>query len=371
MSRHAVNMAVFIVGALFIMVIYSALFPETVDCTSQESVHIGSTTGGGMEMYSGIETRRLRNQRLNREATIVISFAGDCTIGTDENFPYENSFIHRLETENNDFGYFFRGVLPVFAADHLTLVNLETTLTRSKCRVPKKFNFRGDPSYTGILKAGSVEMVSISNNHIYDYGTEGYMETLQALRQAGILYCGESNIAFFRSKGRTVACMGYTDWDADVMEVVERDIDYAGERADIVVVSFHWGTERSNYPNAFQTKLARFCIDRGADIVVGHHPHVIQGIERYRDRYIVYSLGNFCFGGNRNPSDKDTFIFQSLFTFSGDKMTACEGRIIPCSVSSVSHVNDYQPTILEGSDSERVLSRIYEYSSRLEYGIAR
>jgi poly-gamma-glutamate synthesis protein (capsule biosynthesis protein) len=355
---------VFIICVLIIMVLYSAVFPETVDCTGR-----GEGLAKGL-VDDSIETERVEREQSNRKKTIVISFAGDCTIGTDENFPYEGSFTHRLVTENNDFGYFFSNVLPVFEKDDLTLVNLETTLTRSKFRIPKKFNFKGDPSYTGILKAGSIEMVNISNNHIYDYGREGFMDTLAALRRAEIQVCGESNIAFYRAKGITIACMGYTGWDDSVMEHVERDIDYARSRADLVVVSFHWGTERSNYPNSLQIRLGRFCVDRGADIVVGHHPHVIQGIEKYRDRYIVYSLGNFCFGGNRNPSDKDTFIFQNYFTLVDGKVVSSEERIIPCSVSSVPHANDYRPTILEGTDGERVLSRIYKYSDRLEHGIS-
>ncbi len=127
--------------------------------------------------------------------------------------------------------------------------------------------------------------------------------------------------------------------------------------------------ERSNYPNATQLELGRYAIDQGADLVAGHHPHVIQGIEKYKGRYIVYSLANFCFGGNRNPSDKDTFIFQNAFTFKGKELISVKGKVIPCQVSSVKEVNDYQPTILEGEEKERVLKRILKYSEKLKYGI--
>ena len=136
-----------------------------------------------------------------------------------------------------------------------------------------------------------------------------------------------------------------------------------------MVVSIHWGTDRANYPSSHQIKLGRFCIDNGADVVVGHHPHVIQGIEKYKDRYIVYSLGNFCYGGSKNPSDKDTFIFQNIFTVRDGRIIESNGEVIPCSISSVSHINDYQPTILRGKEAERVMSRVYRYSSALEFGI--
>ena len=314
--------------------------------------------------------QRIRAER-NREKTIVVSFAGDCTIGTDDNFQYNNSFPHRLALANNDYGYFFGGVAPIFEKDDLTLVNLESTFTDSKYRAPKKYNYRGDPSYTAVLKAGSVEMVNISNNHIYDYGIQGYMDTLSALKEADILFCGESNIAFYTTKGVTVGCIGHTGWNWDVRKDLERKIDYAKERAHIVVVSFHWGNDRAHYPNTLQKRLGRFCIDKGADVVVGHHPHVIQGIERYRDRYIVYSLGNFCYGGSKNPSDKDTFIFQNAFTVKGGRIRSSRGNIIPCSISSVSHVNDYRPTVLEGDEAGRVLSRVYNYSKALEYGVTK
>ena len=98
--------------------------------------------------------------------------------------------------------------------------------------------------------------------------------------------------------------------------------------------------------------MGRFSIDEGADIVVGHHPHVIQGIDKYKGKYIAYSLANFCFGGNRNPEDKDTFIFQGLFTFRNGELIKNEGIVYACSVSSVDYVNDYQPTLLTGSERE-------------------
>ena len=100
--------------------------------------------------------------------------------------------------------------------------------------------------------------------------------------------------------------------------------------------------------------------------MVGHHPHVLQGIEEYNGKNIVYSLGNFCFGGNRNPLDKDTMIFQQTFTFANGELVQDNVKnIIPCSLSSVKEYNDYQPTILEGSESERVLQKIQELSSGL------
>lgn len=212
-------------------------------------------------------------------------------------------------------------------------------------------------------------MVNISNNHIYDYLEMGFQETIKTLEKGDILYCGEGKTAFYETKGVTVACIGYTGWNTSNKKKISLDIKNAREKADLLILSFHWGAERSNYPDSTQKELGRFCIDEGADIVVGHHPHVIQGIEYYRGKYIVYSLGNFCFGGNRNPTDKDSFIFQNRFIFKDKKIEDSMARIIPCRISSVVNINDYQPVILENEEGWRVLGRIFTYSKNLEYGI--
>lgn len=300
---------------------------------------------------------------------IRISFAGDCTIGTDETFTYVNSFPDRYDKIGRDDSYFFKGVESVFHNDDLTLVNLETTFTTAKKKADKTFRFKGDPSYVNILTEGSIEMVNISNNHIYDYLEQGFQDTLETLEQAGIYYSGEGHIAYYETKGITIASIGYVAWSTDIQDSLKKDIAEARENADLVIVSFHWGKERSNYPNSVQTQLGRFSIDEGADIVVGHHPHVIQGIDKYKGKYIVYSLANFCFGGNRNPADKDTFIFQGLFTFQNGELIENDGTIYACRVSSVNNVNDYQPTLLKGEDRERVINRILKYSEKLNYGI--
>ncbi len=306
-------------------------------------------------------------QQLPVQQKITISLAGDCTLGTDESFSYANSFPYQVKKQNEDWSYFFAGVKHIFENDDLTLVNLETTFTTAKKKAKKTFRFKGDPSYVNILKEGSIEMVNIANNHIYDYLQKGFDDTLETLEQAGILYSGEGHIAFFETKGLTIASLGYCGWSTSIKDQLKSDLEDVRSKGDLVIVSFHWGKERSNYPNDIQKELGRFAIDHGADLVAGHHPHVIQGIEKYKGRYIVYSLGNFCFGGNRNPKDKDTFIFQNEFVFMDGQLKDSQCKIIPCRISSVTHVNDYQPTVLEGEEAQRVMNRILKYSSSLEY----
>ena len=349
-------------GALF------AIFDETKESDGTVILDEGTEYVEIIEEDKQIEENKQIEEKNN---TIKISFAGDCTLGGYEGSAYAYSFDHVFKEQNNDYGYFFRGVKPVFENDDLTIINLESPFTTSTQKADKQFAFKGDPSYVNILKAGSIEMVNISNNHIYDYSKKGFLDTIKNLNNSGIHYSGEGYIAYYTVKDITIASIGYRGWGTYIKPHISKDIKEAKEKADIIIASFHWGDENKYYPNKVQKTLGRFAIDEGADVVVGHHSHVIQGIEKYKNKYIVYSLGNFCFGGNKNPRDKDTFIFQAEFSVEDKKITKMQGNIIPCSISSAKNINNYQPIILEGDEKERVLKRIYEYSRNLEYGISR
>jgi poly-gamma-glutamate synthesis protein (capsule biosynthesis protein) len=130
-----------------------------------------------------------------------------------------------------------------------------------------------------------------------------------------------------------------------------------------VIASCHWGIEGDHYPNDYQQQLAHQIVDWGADLVVGTHPHVLQGVELYNGKVICYSLGNFCFGGNSNPTDKDTAIFQQTFTFvDGVLQTDISADIIPCRLSSTDSKNDYQPTVVTGEKKQSIIDKMNEYS---------
>ena len=154
------------------------------------------------------------------------------------------------------------------------------------------------------------------------------------------------------------------EWGAQAEKLIQNNIEVLREQnVDLILACCHWGIEKDNYPENYQQQLGRKCIDWGVDLVIGHHPHVLQGIEEYKGRYIIYSLANFCFGANRNPEDKDTMIFQQTFTFeNGEKVEDQNARIIPCMVSSVKTRNDFKPTPATGEDAKRILQRMNEYS---------
>ena len=300
--------------------------------------------------------------------SITVSMVDDCTLGTDVNFDQSTSFDAFYQMKN-DPGYFFQNVKDIFTADDLTVANMEGTLTTSNDRQQKTFAFKGNPSYTEILTQGGVEATNLANNHSHDYGDQSYEDTIQYLEADGITTFGYDRTAVMDVKGIKVGLIGIYELKDGLgrqQQVIDTIREVKDQGAQVIIVSFHWGTEKSNIPDDIQKTLAHLAIDQGADLVVGHHPHVLQGIEKYQGKNIVYSLGNFCFGGNKNPSDKDTMIFQQTFTVENGELVEDDvTNIIPCSLSSESGYNNYQPMVLEGSEKERVLQKIEEFSAAL------
>lgn len=328
------------------------------------------TEAGDTESKEGETTPEVSQEPENiqpvESVTLTVSAAGDCTIGTDEQFD-KNSNFDAFYIVKKDPAYFFQNVREILSADDLSIINMEGTLTESTDRQEKTFAFKGDPKYTQILTEGSVEAANLANNHSKDYGEQSYTDTIQYLESAGITTFGYDRTAVMEIKGVKVGLVGIyvlADGMGRQQQVIDNIQAVKNQGAQVVIVSFHWGTEKSNYPDDTQKTLAHTAIDSGADLVLGHHPHVLQGIEKYKGKNIVYSLGNFCFGGNRNPSDKDTMIFQQTFTLENGILVQDDvTNIIPCSVSSVQQYNDYQPTPLEGEEADRVLQKIQEFSS--------
>ena len=331
----------------------------------------GNNDSGGKDSGQAsdltIEEQEAEKEAETEPVSITISAAGDCTLGTDEYFDPSTSLNAYYDSNGPE--YFFQNVKSIFDADDLTIVNMEGTLTEETARQDKTYAFKGPAEYAQILTSGGVEAANLANNHSHDYGDKSYTDTIETIEAAGIVSFGYDRTAVMDVNGIKVGLVGTYEL-ADGMgcedEMIANIKAVEEQGAQIVIVSFHWGLERENYPTENPVNLAHSAIDNGADLVLGHHPHVLEGIEVYNGKNIVYSLGNFCFGGNSNPSDKDTMIFQQTFTVENGELTADNvTNIIPCSVSSESGYNNYQPTPLEGDEAERVRGRIEEYSSGL------
>lgn len=301
--------------------------------------------------------------------SVTLSFAGDCTIGDDDKYTW-NTF-DSIYKKVRDPGYFFQGVKDIFARDDFTFINFEGTFTKTTKKAVKEYRFKGDPSYINVLKGGSVEGVTLANNHSMDYLDQGFKDTAAILNDSGIPWTYFEKNFVVEIKGLKIGFLGYKGWEYEnksnkllkdqVKAMREQGVSY-------IVANYHWGDQNSYVPNALQKRMAHFAIDNGVDLVIGHHPHVLQGREIYKGKPILYSLGNFCFGGAPNPSDKDTIIFQMILSFDATnrKILGTEERIIPARVSSDTWRNDYRPVLATGDEEKRILEKFERISKQIK-----
>ena len=309
------------------------------------------------------------SKTIDEHTYISISAVGDCTLGVDINGLGGGSFDDEFEKSGRDYAHFFENVRPIFENDDLTIVNFEGTLSQRGERQDKEYAFRGNPLYAKILYEGSVEAANLANNHSMDYGEIAFNDTRLHLEDSGITAFGKSEYKIIEIKGIKIGLIG-----TSLLTYIER-VNFSKvmenlklENPDIIIASFHWGEENMNTPTSDQIQFAHLAVDLGADLVLGHHPHILQGIEKYNGKYIAYSLGNFCFGGNRSPKDKDTMIFGYKFCFKDEVRVfeKEEANIIPCSISSVKERNDFKPSLLSSDEYERVKNKIISLSGDFE-----
>lgn len=315
--------------------------------------------------YRCVKAAEKSEKKQTETKKFTLSAAGDCTLASDIKQPASVNFFS-VYNKQKDPSYFLKKVQPVFAKDDLTLVNFEGTLSNRGKRANKKWAFRGKPKFINILKKGSVEAVSFSNNHTRDYGTISHKDTMSILRKAGISYSTETRTTIKTVNQIRVGLVSISS--IETSKNPERQLRAAmkklkKKKPEVIIVSMHSGVEYTQKIQPIQKKLSRVAIDLGADLVVGHHPHVIQGIDTYKGRYIIYSLGNFCFGGNTNPPDKDCFIFQQTFVVKkGKSVQRKNAKVIPCRVSGKDNINNYQPVISKKKRKAACISRLNKYS---------
>ena len=203
------------------------------------------------------------NIKPNGTTSININFAGDCTLGSDSNFGYKNTFYDVYDHLSGDYGYFFKNMQSLFANDDLTVVNLEGTFTDYKVKTPKKFNFRASPEYAKILLSGDIDAVNLANNHMQDYGNTGYNDTMQTLKDYNVPFFGYDNYYIYEKDGIKIGFVGLTTiWDGTIEKRIDDAMAYFNENnCNSVIVTFHWGIERAYQQNSTQRKVGRYAID--------------------------------------------------------------------------------------------------------------
>ncbi|BAI92409.1 CapA family protein [Arthrospira platensis] len=297
------------------------------------------------------------------DPTVTLMFGGDVNLA--------GSFAQKV---GDNYSWAFSELQEYRDAD-LAMVNLENPLTRATLARPnRQFNFKADPEAVKVLTEGGIDLVNLANNHIMDYEEAGLVETLETLQQAGIhaIGAGRDIMEARRPKiievrGQRIAYFGYYDADFNAAgenragtnsrdhERIAADIQAVRDQVDWVIVNYHWGVELSDYPGDWQIDLGRYTIDQGADVVIGHHPQVLQGAEIYKGRPIVYSLGNFIFGGN-SRSDYDTAILR---------VSLKQNRKMKVEFLPV-EVRGYQARVMQGESAKATLRHIERISRIFE-----
>jgi len=246
---------------------------------------------------------------LKERKTITIGLGGDTMIGRLTNEIIQKNFV-----KQKDCSYIWGDLLPIMQATDFNFVNLETTLTKSTKIVPKTFNFKSDPAHAACLTIANIKGVNLANNHMLDFSEEGLLETVNTLDKHNIKHVGAGkNLTeaakhiIIEKNNIKLGFVGYADypeeWAATKtnpginyirisdIERIKKDIANLRKQADIVIVSIHWGPNMRTQPTQEFINFAHKIIDAGADILHGHSAHIFQGIERYKNKLILYDMG--------------------------------------------------------------------------------
>lgn len=319
----------------------------------------------------------------------TLAVAGDTTLG----YNLETHVDEMLEggvLPEYVWPVYSRGIRDVLDAADLALVNLECPFTARGEKLVKNFNFRAHPELVKILEAASIDAVTLANNHLMDYGAQGLADTIATLDAAHIAWFGAGErekvarrALVLKRNGVRIGFLGYYfQAPPDMLEpeavyalkhragvagcyedlecmkrMAQEDLRKLVHKVDAAIPFFHWGKEGSYDVRDYQIELAHMCVDLGAKAVLGAHPHRLQGVEVYRGAPILYSLGNFIFGGNKDPDDKLSMIARIEIARKGD--VACE--LVPIQITTWPD-SPFQPFVLEGDARMAALARIAELS---------
>jgi poly-gamma-glutamate capsule biosynthesis protein CapA/YwtB (metallophosphatase superfamily) len=300
------------------------------------------------------------------ERTVNMKFTGDVMFADN---------VERL-LKQKGYSHPYKYVGKLLRSAHLTAINLETPLSKRGTRADKQYAYRSDPAHAKLLASeAGVDVVTLANNHSMDYGKDALLDTFKYLTEQKIAYVGAGRDRkrafqpiYLSGNGVRVGFIGVSrvvpeqSWKAgtnkpgtadtyDPSDAV-KSIREAASKADLVVVLAHWGKERSDYPEAYQKTLARTYIDAGADLIIGSHPHVLQGFEQYKGKWIAYSLGNFIFTTNAVPKTWDSAVLSATCKQSG----ACDLTFIPVRTKYA------QPVVLYGQSAQNLIKRISSIS---------
>lgn len=330
------------------------------------------------DLLAKAQTALNREKKTLKGTEAVFTFAGDCTIGSFPECTPKKRFDTLFHADGSP-TYPFDLVRGWFQADDRTIINFEGTLTTATKMANKDWRFKGEPGFAKILPESDVEIATLANNHSQDYLEAGYTDTLKYLTAENIAAGDEGRPVKFAAKGMEFVILSCNIWpitnvkqtDAEIAVLCEEISRYAQEKR-AVIVCIHWGIEYAP-ANSAQKTYARQMIDAGAELIIGHHPHILQGMEQYKGKYICYSLGNFAFGGNAaaKPASLETILVRPRFEKISGRAVCTGLCVVPCHMTSHPDpkINNYRPMPVFGTQAQQVIDRVLRLSSALPDGI--
>ena len=259
-------------------------------------ITIGVAALAGIISFLPKEAVEERPQRTDKDVKVVL--VGDVMLDRGVEYMIEKK-------GNGDFKFPFLEIADYLRKADILFGNLEGPISDKGEKVGSIYSFRAEPKVIEGLTYAGFDILSLANNHAFDYGWEALEDTLNRLEEADIGYAGTGHPVIKEVKGTKIGFLAYTNlglpfwgisWaDWNNLEEIKKEIQEVKQKVDILIVSLHAGEEYSKEPNQFQVNFSKAAIEAGADVVVGHHPHVIQPNEKYKEGYIFYSLGNFIF----------------------------------------------------------------------------
>lgn len=310
-----------------------------------------------------------RNGETEDAFSVVLSFTGDMLLASLHGKRAAGNFQDCAARRGPE--YFLQHVRPIFEADDFTVVNLENVLT-DRTLTPKEkstdpaYWYRAPTANAEILTSSGVEAVSLANNHTGDYGTAGYKDTVKAVSAAGLEYGGNDRTFYLEKNGYRVAVVCHGLWNEAQAKTIVKRVRAAEQDSDFQIVFCHGGREGVHAPEQWRVRASRALVDGGADLVLENHPHVLQPREIYKGVEIVYSLGNFCFGGSRRPENR-TVIYQLTLQVENGALTEASSQLIPCYVHTGSTVSNYCPAPIEDEAQRQRVLDFMDGKAKLPY----
>jgi poly-gamma-glutamate capsule biosynthesis protein CapA/YwtB (metallophosphatase superfamily) len=304
---------------------------------------------------------------LAQTQTVTLTCIGDTLLGSNDLVSVEDYAFQRY-IERFGYGYPFEKLHSLLDNDDITLANFECVLNDDAPAQKSRYSFRGPTDYVNILTQGSVEVVSLANNHSGDYGEEGFTSTIAALDAAGVLYSGSIDYGnytcIWEKDGIKIGFFGlFPLYYKDHADKVQKSVDVLKEAGcQVIVASVHAGLEYRDVHGDLQTRYGRIARSLGANIVVGTHPHVPQGVSVLNGVTQLYSLGNAVFGGNTGVDEVihslGSVIAQFTLTFEDGVYTGHQLTLWPIHISGVTPENNYQPVLASGDDAAKIMRLI-------------